>query len=84
MQPTRGLDVGAIDYVHSRLIEARNQGMAVLLISTDSMKLWRSVTGSRSCARAVSVGTLARADATMDGIGRLMLGSTSELQQAAA
>ena len=35
MQPTRGLDVGAIDYVHLRLIEVRNAGTAVLLISTE-------------------------------------------------
>lgn len=34
-QPTRGLDIGATEYVHSKLIEIRNQGSAVLLISTD-------------------------------------------------
>jgi ABC-type uncharacterized transport system ATPase subunit len=34
-QPTMGLDVGATAYVHFRLIETRNQGKAVLLISTD-------------------------------------------------
>ena len=34
-QPTRGLDVGAIAYVHSRLIAARDAGAAVLLISED-------------------------------------------------
>ena len=32
-QPTRGLDVGAIEYIHKRLIEQRDQGKAVLLIS---------------------------------------------------
>ncbi|HZH61200.1 MAG TPA: ABC transporter ATP-binding protein [Metabacillus sp.] len=32
-QPTRGLDVGAIEFVHSRLIEQRDNGKAVLLIS---------------------------------------------------
>jgi ABC-type uncharacterized transport system ATPase subunit len=34
-QPTRGLDVGAISYVHGRLLEARARGAAVLLISED-------------------------------------------------
>jgi len=29
-QPTRGLDVGAVAYVHSRLIEARDRGAAIL------------------------------------------------------
>jgi simple sugar transport system ATP-binding protein len=32
-QPTRGLDVGAIEFIHSRLIEQRDNGKAVLLIS---------------------------------------------------
>ena len=34
-QPTRGLDVGAVAYVHARLIEARDRGAAVLLVSED-------------------------------------------------
>jgi simple sugar transport system ATP-binding protein len=34
-QPTRGLDVGAIEYVHGRILEARENGAAVLLISED-------------------------------------------------
>jgi simple sugar transport system ATP-binding protein len=34
-QPTRGLDVGAVAYVHARLLEARNRGAAILLISED-------------------------------------------------
>jgi ABC-type uncharacterized transport system ATPase subunit len=34
-QPTRGLDVGSIEFVHRRIIEARNDGTAVLLISSE-------------------------------------------------
>jgi general nucleoside transport system ATP-binding protein len=34
-QPTRGLDVGAIEYVHRRLVEVRDQRKAVLLISLE-------------------------------------------------
>ena len=34
-QPTRGLDVGAVGYVHRKLIEARERGAAILLISED-------------------------------------------------
>ena len=33
VQPTRGLDVGAIEYIHNRLLDVRNQGKAVLLVS---------------------------------------------------
>jgi simple sugar transport system ATP-binding protein len=34
-QPTRGLDVGAIEFVHRRLVEERDQGCAVLLVSLE-------------------------------------------------
>ena len=34
-QPTRGLDVGAVAYVHSQLLKARDRGAAILLISDD-------------------------------------------------
>jgi len=34
-QPTRGLDVGAVAYVHGKLLEARDRGAAILLISED-------------------------------------------------
>src|SRR5213079_3445794 len=34
-QPTRGLDVGAIEFLHRRLIEERDEGRAILLISLE-------------------------------------------------
>ena len=34
-QPTRGLDVGSIEYIHGRIIEARDEGAAVLIVSTE-------------------------------------------------
>ncbi len=35
VQPTRGLDVGAIEYIHHRLVEQRDRGKAVLLVSLE-------------------------------------------------
>ncbi len=35
VQPTRGLDVGAIEYIHSQLVNERDEGKAVLLISLE-------------------------------------------------
>ena len=32
-QPTRGLDVGAIEYIHKRLVQARDEGKALLVVS---------------------------------------------------
>jgi ABC-type uncharacterized transport system ATPase subunit len=34
-QPTRGLDVGSIEYIHKRIIEAREKGVGVLIVSTE-------------------------------------------------
>ena len=35
IQPTRGLDIGAIEYIHSQLIAQRDSGKAVLLVSLE-------------------------------------------------
>ena len=35
VQPTRGLDVGAIEFIHKKLVEMRNAGKAVLLVSLE-------------------------------------------------
>lgn len=35
VQPTRGLDVGAIEYIHKRIVEQRDKGKAVLLVSLE-------------------------------------------------
>jgi simple sugar transport system ATP-binding protein len=34
-QPTRGLDVGSIEYIHKRIAEARDEGVGVLIVSTE-------------------------------------------------
>ncbi|HAX82389.1 MAG TPA: heme ABC transporter ATP-binding protein [Actinobacteria bacterium] len=34
-QPTRGLDVGSIEYIHARIVEERDQGVAVLIVSSE-------------------------------------------------
>ena len=38
-QPTRGLDIKAIEFVHTALINQRNEGKAILLISSDLAEL---------------------------------------------
>jgi ABC-type uncharacterized transport system ATPase subunit len=34
-QPTRGLDVGSIEYIHTRIVQQRDQGAAVIIVSTE-------------------------------------------------
>ncbi len=38
-QPTRGVDIGAIEAIHRRMIEARDRGLAVLLVSAELSEL---------------------------------------------
>jgi ABC-type uncharacterized transport system ATPase subunit len=40
-QPTRGVDIGAIEFIHAQLLEARAQGLAILLISADLSEVMR-------------------------------------------
>ena len=34
-QPTRGIDVGSIEYIHSRIVDERDKGAAVLIVSSE-------------------------------------------------
>ena len=34
-QPTRGLDVGSIEYIHGRIVQARDDGVGILIVSTE-------------------------------------------------
>lgn len=40
-QPTRGVDVGAIEFIHKSIIEKRNSGCAILLVSADLDEVFR-------------------------------------------
>lgn len=40
-QPTRGVDVGAMEFIHKQIIEKRNQGCAILLVSADLDEVFR-------------------------------------------
>lgn len=40
-QPTRGVDIGAIEFIHSQIIEKRNEGCAILLVSAELDEIFR-------------------------------------------
>ncbi len=46
VQPTRGLDVGAIEYIHRQLIAARDEGKAVLLVSLELEEVPKAFKGA--------------------------------------
>jgi simple sugar transport system ATP-binding protein len=76
MQPTRGLDVGAIDYVHSRLIEQRKAGMAILLVSTELDEILALSDRIAVLRDGRIAGEMDRHHASIEAIGNLMLGSS--------
>jgi len=77
-QPTRGLDVGAIEYVHGKLREARANGAAVLLISEDLDEILKLSDRIAVMSAGRIVGEVAAADATLEQLGMLMGGVVSD------
>ena len=71
-QPTRGLDVGAIETIHEYLRDAAAQGVAVLLISEDLDELRALADRILVMYEGTVVGELGGATATVDEIGYLM------------
>ncbi|HZT14213.1 MAG TPA: ABC transporter ATP-binding protein [Candidatus Baltobacteraceae bacterium] len=76
-QPTRGIDVGAAALVQSRLIEARNAGAAVLLISFDLDEILAIADRVLVMYRGRIAGEFASASADRAAIGRLMAGAAA-------
>ena len=79
-QPTRGLDVGSIEYIHNRLVEKRDEGVAVLLISTELDEILQLSDRIAVMYRGQIVGILAIDDASKENIGLLMAGVLPEDQ----
>ncbi len=75
MQPTRGLDVGATEYVHQRLVEARTQGAAVLLVSTELDEALSLSDRVAVMYEGRIVGEMKRDDFDLTRIGLLMGGA---------
>ena len=79
-QPTRGLDVGSIEFIHHRIVELRDQGAAVLLVSAELDEILGLADRIGVLYRGRIVGEFDRADATREGLGLLM--ATGNLERA--
>ena len=77
-QPTRGLDVGAIEYMSGRLRDAAADGVAVLLISTELEEVLDLSDRIVVMSRGRAVGEMPRGDVDLDRLGLLMGGATHE------
>jgi simple sugar transport system ATP-binding protein len=77
-QPTRGLDIGATEYVREQLILQRNQGTAVLLISEDLDEIMALSDRIAVMYEGSIMDVLSRKQATREKIGLLMAGVKPE------
>lgn len=73
-QPTRGLDVGAIEFVHRRLVEARDNGKAVLLFSLELDEILALSDRIAVMYEGEIVGVIDREEATEEMLGLMMAG----------
>ncbi|MEN9202133.1 MAG: hypothetical protein Q6K80_10440 [Thermostichus sp. DG_1_6_bins_120] len=73
-QPTRGVDVGAIEAVHHRIVRARDQGLAVLLVSADLNEVISLADRILVLHEGRLAGELSPAEATEERLGLLMGG----------
>jgi ABC-type uncharacterized transport system ATPase subunit len=73
-QPTRGLDVGATEYVRGRLLEQRKRGAAIVLISEDLEEIFNLSDRIAVLSKGQIAGMLDANDASLETVGRLMAG----------
>ncbi|MCL5075705.1 MAG: ABC transporter ATP-binding protein [Chloroflexi bacterium] len=82
-QPTRGLDIGATEFVHQRLVEQQLQGRAVLLVSLELSEILDLSTRILVMYEGQIVGSCSAGEATEEQLGLWMAGVSAEMVQEA-
>ncbi|MFN2152624.1 MAG: ABC transporter ATP-binding protein, partial [Anaerolineales bacterium] len=77
-QPTRGLDIGATEYVHDQLLQQRAEGTAILLISEDLDEILAMSDRIAVIYEGQIMGIVKRGEATPEQLGLLMAGVKEE------
>ena len=77
-QPTRGLDVGSIEYIHQQIIKRRDAGVAVLLVSTELDEIMQLSDRIAVMFQGQIVAFVSSKEATKEYIGLLMAGVPEE------
>ncbi len=75
VQPTRGLDVGAIEYIHGRIVAERDKGKAVLLVSLELDEILQLSDRIAVICAGEIVGQVDAVDADENELGLMMSGS---------
>lgn len=77
-QPTRGLDIGATEYIHTRLLEQCEEGTATLLISEDLDEILALSNRIAVIYEGQIMDIVERQEATPENLGLLMAGVSSK------
>ena len=77
-QPTRGVDIGATEYIHQRLLQQRDSGTAILLISEDLDEIRTLSDRIAVMYEGRIIGIVERNQATVEQIGLMMAGISIE------
>ena len=73
-QPTRGVDIGATEYIHQRLLQERDNGTAILLISEDLDEIRALSDRIAVMYEGRIVGEVENVDVDIEHLGLLMTG----------
>ncbi len=73
-QPTRGIDVGSIEFIHNQIVAKRDDGVAVLLVSSELDEILALADRIVVMYKGEVIGIVPRAEATREGLGLLMAG----------
>ncbi len=84
VQPTRGLDVGATEYVHQRMLELRSRGSAILLISTELEEIFGLADRIAVMYEGEIMGIVPGGKVDVERIGLMMAGSKDTRPQLTA
>jgi general nucleoside transport system ATP-binding protein len=79
-QPTRGVDVGSIEFIHKRIISERDKGTAVLIVSTELDEIF-ALTDRIAVMYDGRIVATVSPDIAREDIGLLMAGATPDSQQ---
>lgn len=77
-QPTRGLDVGSIEFIHKQIVAERDEGVAVLLVSAELDEVLGLSDTIGVIYKGKLVATMPRAEATREKLGLLMTGASAQ------
>ena len=77
-EPTRGVDIGAMEFIHDRLIEKRSNGDAVLLISSELTEIMKLSDRIYVMYDGKINGEFTRENVNEEDLGLLMMGGKKE------